>query len=181
MPFVPFQDFYPEFAQREVRTATLPEGDEELPADTYVMFEVLRRAGLRLPTVYFRVVSERYHKQLAVVSYGWESLDFYVRWLKGTPVNPRLLQGPILDLVQPPVEIRPDAAALDRRGHSCRSGLHRAFEASLSHVPRRGRRQGPARRLRYRIGGWRPPLQRLLFAKMQELQERRSQKKKRAA
>ena len=98
MPFVPFSDFYPDLAKREIRTATLPEGDEWLPADTYAMFKMYcDEPGCDCRRVFFTVISEPRCKPLAVVSYGWESLAFYARWLHGTPADPKLLQGPILD------------------------------------------------------------------------------------
>ena len=90
MPFVPFSDFYPDLAGREVRHATLSEDVEGLPADTYLMREMYcDDPGCDCRRVFFSVASLRSGQRLAVISYGWESLDFYSRWLNGNPVDPR--------------------------------------------------------------------------------------------
>ena len=112
MPFVAFSEFYLDVAKREIRTLTLPEGNEDLPADTYAFFEMYcDEPSCDCRRVFFTVISERHRNPLAVVAYGWERLDFYARWLKGTPVSPKLLKGPILEPWQPAVEICAGAVA----------------------------------------------------------------------
>lgn len=89
MFFVPFHKFYPDLAARETRNAILNEPHNGLPADTYGFFEMYcDEPGCDCRRVFFTVFSERQRKPLAVVAYGWESLDFYARWMKGPPVDP---------------------------------------------------------------------------------------------
>ena len=197
MPFVPFQDFYPDLAKREVRTLILPEGDEELPADTYVFFEMYcDEPGCDCRRVFFTVTSERHRKRLAVVSYGWESLNFYARWMHGAPVDPSLLKGPILDPGSPQSKYASALLSLtehvlladpayierlqrhyqmvrkvvDRQAPRLPAVIRNVFDrqGSFASAPVLDRRLDAAER------------KRVLAAKMRELHERRSQKKKRA-
>ena len=76
------------------------------------MFEMYcDEPGCDCRRVFFTVISERL-KPLAVVSYGWESLAFYARWLHGTPADPKLLQGPILDPGSPQSKYAPALLSL---------------------------------------------------------------------
>jgi hypothetical protein len=181
MPFVDFHKFFPDLAERETRFATLPEGDEELPADTYAMVEMYcDEPGCDCRRVFFNVVSKRLRKPLAVVAYGWESRGFYARWLKGAPVDPDVLRGPILDIGSPQSRYAPmllrliddvllaDPAYIER--------LKRHYQMVRDAVDRKTPQvSAPV--------GWRrntAERKRVLAAKMREVQARRSQKKRRA-
>jgi hypothetical protein len=113
MPFVPFHDFYPELADRETRTVMLPEEIGGLPADDYSFLELYcDDRGCDCRRVMFMVVSQQHPKPLAVVAYGWESLEFYARWAKfGGPKVAKELQGPVLNMGSPQTKFAP--AVLD--------------------------------------------------------------------
>jgi hypothetical protein len=180
MPFAPFSDFYLDLAKREIRTATVCEGDDVLPADTYAFFEMYcDEPGCDCRRVFFTVISERLRKPLAVVAYGWESLDFYRRWMKGAPVDPKLLQGPILDPGSPQSKYAPallsliDDVVLADPAYVERLKRHyRMVRDVVDRNAPRGSVPVPDRRLDA------AERKRILAAKMRELQARRSQKKR---
>ena len=77
MFFVPFHDFYPELAEAETRHAILMEPTNGLPGDTYALVELYcNEPGCDCRRVMLMVVAKK-RGPLAVISYGWESLEFY--------------------------------------------------------------------------------------------------------
>ncbi len=183
MPFVPFSHFYPDLAARETRNAILSEGDEWLPADTYAMFEMYcDEPGCDCRRVFFTVIGERQRRPLAVVAYGWESRAFYARWMHSDdPQDLADLQGPILNFGSPQSKYAPellnlinevllaDPAYIER--------LKRHYQLVREMVDGKVGRSSvsfPVRRLDS------TERKRILAAKMRELRDRRSQKKKRA-
>jgi len=85
MPFAPFHNFFPELAERETRTITVIDGrDWGVPADQYALLELYcneRKCDCR--RVFFMVVTPSCEEPLAVIEYGWESADYYDRWMGG--------------------------------------------------------------------------------------------------
>ena len=147
--------------------------------------------------VFFTVFSQRLRKPLAVIAFGWESADFYARWLNGMPVDPKLLQGPILDPGSAQSKYAPalldlienvvlaDPAYIDR--------LKRHYRMVREAVSGKCRSSAaPAPTDRDAVSGQTPRLptpvldrklhaaerKRIWTAKMRKLHERRSQKKR---
>jgi hypothetical protein len=100
MPYVPFNEHFPEIAENETRTITI--SDESalgLPHGEYSLIEMYcneRKCDCR--RVFFYVVSPPSKKPLAVVAYGWESREFYAKWMRSDDNKMiKNLQGPILN------------------------------------------------------------------------------------
>lgn len=92
-----FHASFPELAATETRTATI-KGSAHLPDGEYGFFEAYcddpacdcRRVII---TVYR---SDDIETIQATISYGWESLKFYERWM-GNSKFARQMQGPVLE------------------------------------------------------------------------------------
>ena len=101
MPYAMFLQNFPEIAERETRTVTLlqksPSGLE--PGDYSLLEMFCDEPGCDCRRVMFCVVSSRTKDMEAVVAYGWESRDFYVKWMGDDDPNViDELQGPVLNL-----------------------------------------------------------------------------------
>ena len=166
MPFVPFHDFDPELAERETRSITLPEPSGGLPAGDYGMLEMYcDDKGCDCRRVLFLVVSSQFRKPLAVVNYGWESLEFYANWgpfdrskemaleLKGPNLNIGSPQSPLAPSVLELIEdvLLPDPAyiqRLQRHYHMVRQVVdHKTTRQNLRLDPR-SRKQLRIKKLR---------------------------------
>ncbi|MGK7949215.1 MAG: hypothetical protein AB4368_10535 [Xenococcaceae cyanobacterium] len=84
MPYVPFYKFYPEIAERETRTIKMFPGQPSgLPAGDYGFGEMFcDEPDCDCRKVFFSVVSSRHNKVEAVVTYGWSTANFYIKWLE---------------------------------------------------------------------------------------------------
>lgn len=109
MPFVLFHDFHPELAERETRSLTLPLPDYGLPAGRYGMLEMYcDEPGCDCRRVLFMVVSPEQAHPLAVVNFGWESLEFYSEWgAFGGVEFVEELKGPSLNIGSPQSKLAP--------------------------------------------------------------------------
>jgi hypothetical protein len=117
MPFALFRDYFPEIAERETRSATvLGESQGGLPRGHYAFLEMFcNEPGCDCRRVFFYVVSDRANNLEAVVAYGWETPDFYAKWLHdGDPNIVRELIGPSLNIGSPQSEIAPAILELVR-------------------------------------------------------------------
>lgn len=104
MSYVAFHERFREIAQREIRTVTLlREHDFGLPAGDYAFLEMFcDEPGCDCRRVFFYVVSSRRRDVEAVIAYGWESREFYARWMRSNdPQDIAGLQGPVLNLFSP--------------------------------------------------------------------------------
>lgn len=103
MPFVPLDKLCPEVAERETRTITLPEPALGLPAGEYGFVEMYcDERGCDCRRVLFSVVSRNSHRIEAVISWGWEELAFYERWLGGFDKRLAMeMKGPALNIGSP--------------------------------------------------------------------------------
>lgn len=111
MPYVLFHDYFPEIAERETRTITMfPGSNVGLPAGEYAFLEMFcDEPGCDCRRVFFYVISSVTREVEAVVAYGWDSPDFYAKWLKYdddllTVAN---LKGPILNFGSPQSRLAP--------------------------------------------------------------------------
>jgi hypothetical protein len=108
MYMVPFHQFFPEVARTETRSVTV-EGSPSLPAGDYGFFESYcddpscdcRRAVINV----YR--SDDFSKIWATISYGWEPIGFYRRWLGSHHALADEFKGPALDRFQPQTAYAP--------------------------------------------------------------------------
>lgn len=81
MPYVPFYQYLPAIARTETRVITLLSSNNEfeLPAGEYAFVEMFcDECDCR--RVFFTVMSKRSKEPVAVISWGWESKQFYIKW-----------------------------------------------------------------------------------------------------
>jgi hypothetical protein len=110
MPYVPFYSLFPDVAMRETRSVMLLQpSDAGLPPGDYGFVEFFcDEAACDCRRVFFGVMSERSRAVEAVIAYGWESPDFYRRWMRtGDPGDIASLKGPVLNLLSPQSPIAP--------------------------------------------------------------------------
>jgi hypothetical protein len=101
MAFQMFHEMCPEVGLRETRSVTLPSNSAGgLPADAYAFLEMYcSDAGCDCRRVYFQVVAASNPAAvLAVISWGWEPLEFYRRWgnFPKTVKDAKAMKGPVL-------------------------------------------------------------------------------------
>lgn len=104
MPYAMFLQHFPEIAELETRTVKvlqrLPSG--LAPGDYSLLEMFCDEPGCDCRRVMFYIVSSRTNGVEAMVAYGWESRDFYVKWMGDD--DPHViddLQGPVLNLGSP--------------------------------------------------------------------------------
>lgn len=115
MPYVCFHDYFPEIAERETRTVTVPSSSPfDLPPADYGLLEMYcDEPGCDCRRVFFYVVSSRSRSEEAVVAYGWEPAQFYAKWAhEDDPDVVHQLQGPILNLASQQSEHAPEILRL---------------------------------------------------------------------
>ena len=110
MPYACFHEYFPEIAERETRTITiLEQSSSGLGAGEYGFIEMYcneRKCDCR--RVFFYVVSPTKREPVAVIAYGWESPEFYARWMgDDDPEIIKDLQGPILNMGSPQSSLAP--------------------------------------------------------------------------
>ena len=110
MPYVSFHDHFPEIAERETRTIiVLEDSPLGLPPGEYSLVEMYcDEPGCDCRRAFFYVMSSHRRDLEAVIAYGWESAEFYARWLHDDdPEMIKELQGPILNRLSPQSELAP--------------------------------------------------------------------------
>ena len=82
MSYVPMYDLLPEVAMKETRTITVFQGNEfGVPPGEYGLLEMYcNDEGCDCRRVFIMVVSSVTEDSVAVISFGWESKDFYSKW-----------------------------------------------------------------------------------------------------
>jgi hypothetical protein len=177
MPFVPFYQFDPDRAHRETRSVILADPDPVLPAGQYSMIEMYcDEPGCDCRRVLFMVFSRDFEKPLAIVNYGWESVDFYAR--RAPFLSRKMaedLHGPSLNPGSPQSKMAPAILSLIREvvlqdpAYIERLKRHYAMVREAvdgKPAPQPFERPDPRQRKRLRA------------EKLRELQARRSLKKK---
>jgi len=129
MPYSPFHNHFPEIAERETRTViVLDRLKFDLPPAQYSFLEMFcDEPGCDCRRAFFSVVSSIQKDIQAVIAWGWETREFYVKWMgDDDPVIMRGLIGPALNLASPQSNFAPalldlfrnvlleDAAYVDR-------------------------------------------------------------------
>jgi hypothetical protein len=81
MPYVPFYQYLPALAEMETRVITLPSSKNEfgLPAGEYAFVELFcNECDCR--RVFFNVINRDFKEPVAVITWGWETKQFYIKW-----------------------------------------------------------------------------------------------------
>jgi len=110
MPYVPFDQYFPELAKRETRFITIfQDGTHGLPRGQYAFLELYcDEPGCDCRRVMFYVATQDSMGPLAIVAYGWESAAYYARWMgDDDPEIVRELKGPVLNLGSPQSRLAP--------------------------------------------------------------------------
>ena len=102
MPYQLLHDLLPAIAEAETRTITVfgHESETGLPSGEYAFCEMFcNERGCDCRRVFFYVVSSFRDGPEAVVAWGWETPEFYAKWLHDDdPVIVAELVGPSLNL-----------------------------------------------------------------------------------
>jgi len=129
MPYVLLHDHFPDVAERETRTITVLDGSNVgLPPGQYSFLEMFcDERGCDCRRVFFYVVSSRRNDVEAVITWGWESPEFYAKWMGNDDLQTIAeLRGLALNLGSPETHLAPailevvrnvllrDAAYVDR-------------------------------------------------------------------
>lgn len=81
MFYQPFNERYPAIAEAETR-CLLVFNDPELPTDKYALIEAYcNEPGCDCRRVIFNVHARDRGEIVAVITYGWEKISFYEKWL----------------------------------------------------------------------------------------------------
>jgi hypothetical protein len=140
----PFWARFKEVAARETRVCILPYPQGGLPAGGYAFTELYcddpdcdcRRVLLQVRTeVEPNVV-------LATINYGWETEEFYTRWMHGDREGARDIRQAWLDPLNPQSDLAPallrlfQEIALSDQAYVVRLGMHYAmFKQSMGASP----------------------------------------------
>ncbi|MDZ4698844.1 MAG: SEC-C metal-binding domain-containing protein [Rhodothermales bacterium] len=127
MPYVHFYTYFPEIAEKETRNITVFD-DPILGSDSFGLLELYcDEAGCDCRRVMLEIRSLNQHSPVAIIVYGWESVQFYKKWygrdekfiideLKGPALNSMSNQTDLaprlLELVSK--EVLSDHAYIDR-------------------------------------------------------------------
>jgi hypothetical protein len=100
MPMVPFYTRFRDLAFKEMRSVTVLEDRDGLPAGTYGFLEsYCDERGCDCRSVFLNVVTPDMKAEdgvLATINFGWEKLDYYVKWMHGAREFAREMKGPSL-------------------------------------------------------------------------------------
>ncbi|GEM_PF-283311 len=110
MFYAPFHEYFPQMAEKETRSITVPEHSVfNLPAGEYGFLEMFcNEPGCDCRRVFFSVLSSFREKTEAVIAWGWESGEFYANWLgDDDPRSIADLKGPALNLGSPQSRLAP--------------------------------------------------------------------------
>jgi hypothetical protein len=111
MPYVFFHEYFPEIAKQETRSVTIVQTPSVfgLPAGDYGLMEMYcNETGCDCRRVMWYVVSHTESGVEAVVVYGWENWQFYVRWFgHNDPTIIEALKGPVLNVGSPRTALAP--------------------------------------------------------------------------
>lgn len=110
MPYTLFHSRFPDVAEHETRAVTvLTPSKLNLPPARYTFLEMFcDEPGCDCRRVFFSVVSSFRKEVLAVIAWGWEEREFYIKWMGDD--DPRIiddLKGPVLNLASPQSNLAP--------------------------------------------------------------------------
>jgi len=103
MPYIPFDTYCNDLAEKETRSVTLLSDDNEfgLPAGDYGFVEMFcDECDCR--RVFFLVLKEGVPEPIATIFWGWETVKFYKRWYGSSNINVKAdLIGPAHNMTSP--------------------------------------------------------------------------------
>jgi hypothetical protein len=116
MPYTSFHAYFREVAEKETRTIAILREDNVIPKGSYGLIEMYcDDPDCDCRRVFLEVHDWERRKSMAFIAYGWESAEFYSKWLRrNDPTQIRELQGPILNLGSPQSKLAPDFLNLVR-------------------------------------------------------------------
>lgn len=120
MFFSQLYEYLPELANKETRTITLPKSYNGIPAAEYALIEMYcNKKKCDCRRVFLYVVSSLTKEPVAVIAFGWESEDFYAKWMGFVkPLNQqdlsdvKELKGPCLNRLSPQSKYAPEILKL---------------------------------------------------------------------
>jgi len=118
MPYALFHSLFPEVAERETRTVTVVHRlGFNLPPAQYAFLEMFcDEPGCDCRRVLFSVLSSLHKDVQAVIAWGWEEKEFYVKWLgDNDPIVIEELKGPALNLASSQSNLAPALLDLFRK------------------------------------------------------------------
>lgn len=110
MPYTPFHSRFPDVAEHETRSVTVLKPSKfNLPPARYAFLEMFcDEPGCDCRRVFFSVVSSLRKEVEAVIAWGWEEREFYVKWMgDDDPLIIDDLKGPVLNLASPQSNLAP--------------------------------------------------------------------------
>lgn len=109
MPYASFHYYFPEIAEKETRTMTIIRDDDVIPKSSYGLVELYcNDPDCDCRRVFFDIYDWGRGKSMAIIAYGWESAEFYRKWLRSDdPEIIRELKGPSLNIGSPQSEFAP--------------------------------------------------------------------------
>ena len=112
----PFYTRFPDLGWRETRTMILPMPQDGIPAGEFGFIECYCNAPhCDCRRVLLQVRSKHAPQGVvATINYGWESADFYTRWMHGDAEAGREIAGASLDPLNPNSEYAPALLGLFR-------------------------------------------------------------------
>ncbi|MCK5155347.1 MAG: hypothetical protein KAQ69_02870 [Spirochaetales bacterium] len=118
MPYSLFHDRFPDVAERETRTVTVIDSSAyNLPSAQYAFLEMFcDEPGCDCRRVFLSVVSPLKKDILAVIAWGWEEREFYIKWIGDDnlyTIND--LIGPTLNSASPQSNLAPALLNLFRK------------------------------------------------------------------
>jgi hypothetical protein len=109
MPYQLLYNLFPEIADKETRSITIlaDESETGLPAGDYAFCEMFcDEPGCDCRRVFFYVIASFREGPEAVIAWGWEAQDFYVKWMgDDDPQMIDAIKGPCLNIGSPQSEL----------------------------------------------------------------------------
>ena len=118
MPYTLFHSRFPDVAEHETRSVTVLKPSKfNLPPARYDFFEMFcDEPGCDCRRVFFSVVSSLRKEVEAVIAWGWEEREFYVKWMgDDDPLIIDDLKGPVLNLASTQSNLAPALLDLFRK------------------------------------------------------------------
>lgn len=100
MPYSLLYNELPALAENETRSVIVQfDMKNSPPADAYAFCEMFcDEPGCDCRRVFFTVISEKRQAVVAVIAYGWETPEFYAKWMGSEdPVDIAEMIGPVLN------------------------------------------------------------------------------------
>jgi hypothetical protein len=109
MPYTSFHYHFQEVAEKETRMMTILREDDGIPKGSYGLLEMYcDDENCDCRRVFFDVFDWEHGKSLAYIAYGWESAEFYRKWIRrDDPETIRKLKGPALNFGSPQSQFAP--------------------------------------------------------------------------